>query len=39
MSVEDPMTGIRQGFSSLGKLMDFFNDLIKSQEQSEEDIG
>ena len=36
-SLEDTLTGIREGFTSLGMLMDFFSDLIRSQDQPEED--
>lgn len=36
-SVEDTVTGIREGFASLGLLMDFFLDLIHPEEVSEDD--
>ena len=36
-SVEDTVTGIREGFASLGMLIDFILDRIQSDDQPEED--
>jgi hypothetical protein len=36
-SVEDTVSGIRLGFSSLGMLFDYFLKLVRSEDRSEED--